>query len=63
MKSVTLSGMAVLRQPGAVIVRLFVGEAGPKMVRVECPAGVMPRLGSEVLFERLGGSYLLTGGG
>ncbi len=63
MNSATLSGMAVLRQPGAVIVRLFVPEVGPQMVRVECPAGVMPRLGSEVLFERLGAAYVLTGGG
>ena len=63
MKSETHRGVAVLRQPGAVIVREFVPESGPIMRRIELPGGVQVALGKEVLFERLGAAYVLTGGG
>ena len=63
MKSETFRGVAVLRQPGAVIVREFMPEQGPIMRRVELPGGVQVALGREILFERLGAAYVLTGGG
>ena len=55
--------MVVLRQPGAVIVRVFVEGQGAKMVRVELAGGVQPALGSDVIFERVGGANIFTGGG
>ena len=63
MKSTTYKGVALLRHPGAVIVREFIPETGPIMRRVELPGGVQVTLGQEILFERLGGAYVLTGGG
>lgn len=59
----SFKGVAVLRQPGAVIVREFVEGRGPIMRRVELSGGVQPALGKEILFERLAGAYILTGGG
>ena len=63
MKTETLKGQAVLRQPGAVMVRTHREGVGVVMVRVELPSGASVALGSDLLFEKVGSAYTLTGGG